>query len=508
MAQKKNTTGKKTTSTAKKTNTSGARKTSTSSASRSNSNTRPATRSTSSSKGKSQAGSKRRRNKQVKRALLIVEALIVVALLAFIISFFRKDKGDTLVDLLQKDVFVDGYNTAEMSQVEMKQALMAKYPWSMQVTFEGNSHDVPNYMEEVIDAVLNEAYSNPTKDTYTLEIVDVDAKASGVAAEIATLYSSPAQDATIESYDSENAKFIISEASIGYEIDVEGLQQAVSTALTGKNYTTSIEADKIVEYPTVSANDIQVIATYTTYTTANEDRNTNVRLACEQVCGTILQPGEQFSYNGVVGRRTPERGFKEAGAYANGEHVVEYGGGVCQVSSTLYNASVAAGLQIDDRRGHTFEPTYVTPGQDATVSYDTPDYKFSNNTETALGIKATYYNRTVVVEIYGKRILEEGVKQYMRSEKIESTDPGYTYTEDPTVPPGQVIIDSGSKPATKWKTYIVTERNGVNEGEEYLHTTSYKGTPGTCRGNSGGTIANGTIMPAPGAPAADPAAPQ
>lgn len=90
-------------------------------------------------------------------------------------------------------------------------------------------------------------------------------------------------------------------------------------------------------------------------------------------------PGETFSYNQVVGQRTKAAGFKEAPAYLNGKVVQEYGGGICQVSSTLYNAVLYANLEITERTNHGFKPSYVKPGLDATVSWGGPDFKFTNN---------------------------------------------------------------------------------------------------------------------------------
>lgn len=110
----------------------------------------------------------------------------------------------------------------------------------------------------------------------------------------------------------------------------------------------------------------------------------------------------------MTGNRTTEKGYKPAGAYSNGVVVQEPGGGVCQVSSTLYNAVVFAGLKTTERHAHTYEPSYVTPGEDAMVSYDGyagPDLRFVNNGKTAIGIKASISGQTLTVSIYGNPII-------------------------------------------------------------------------------------------------------
>ena len=114
--------------------------------------------------------------------------------------------------------------------------------------------------------------------------------------------------------------------------------------------------------------------------------------------------------------------YQGAAAYNNGEVVQEIGGGVCQVSTTLYNAVYRSGLgeeSITFRRSHTFEPNYITPGQDATVSWEQPDFRFKNTSSTSIGIKAGYADQKITVSIYGIPILEEGTKLDLVSEKVE-----------------------------------------------------------------------------------------
>ena len=133
-------------------------------------------------------------------------------------------------------------------------------------------------------------------------------------------------------------------------------------------------------------------------------RVNNINLAVEKINGVILMPGETFSYNGTVGERTMARGFQEAAAYSNGEVVQEVGGGICQVSSTLYCACLYSRMTIVDRTNHYFRVTYLPLGQDATVSWDEPDFKFRNDKEYPVKIVAWCDNDAMqlTVEIWGK----------------------------------------------------------------------------------------------------------
>ncbi len=140
----------------------------------------------------------------------------------------------------------------------------------------------------------------------------------------------------------------------------------------------------------------------TVYASSGENRCNNIELAASKINGVILMPGETFSYNETVGQRTREAGFLEAGAYANGERVQEVGGGICQVSSTLYCAAMFANLETVSRTSHMFRVDYLPIAYDATVSWPKPDFKFRNNREYPIKIVAyTTDEKELTVEIHG-----------------------------------------------------------------------------------------------------------
>ena len=139
----------------------------------------------------------------------------------------------------------------------------------------------------------------------------------------------------------------------------------------------------------------------TGYASSNANRATNVELSAKKINGYILAPGETFSYNTVVGKRTAEAGFKSAGAYAGGKVVQEIGGGICQTSSTLYCAALYANLEIVARDEHGFAVSYVPWGMDATVSWGGPEFKFKNNREFPIKIVTKCENRQLTIEIWG-----------------------------------------------------------------------------------------------------------
>ena len=166
-------------------------------------------------------------------------------------------------------------------------------------------------------------------------------------------------------------------------------------------------------HPEVTAGELEELlfrdllgARTTYYWGSTRARINNISLVAQKINGLILLPGEQFSYNGFVGQRTEEAGFQSAAAYDNGKVVYEIGGGICQVSSTLYNAVLSANLQVDDRTCHYFEVTYLPKGLDATVSWPGPDFKFTNNRPFPIKIVAISNERStsITFEIWGSNV--------------------------------------------------------------------------------------------------------
>lgn len=163
-------------------------------------------------------------------------------------------------------------------------------------------------------------------------------------------------------------------------------------------------------YPNVTTNMIgteafpDLLSTYSTkYSTRDKDRTTNLQLAANKINGTVLMPGEVFSYNQVVGERTIAAGYKEAPIYVSGEVVDGLGGGICQITSTLYNAVLYANLEIVSRSNHQFVPSYVTASRDATVVYGAIDFKFKNTRDYPIKITCSVSNGIVAFNIYGLR---------------------------------------------------------------------------------------------------------
>lgn len=439
-------------------------------------------------------------------------AIAGVVLIVFItgISLALKGKGsntdiagtETVIESeseteMQKEVQVDGISITGMSKSEAKAAILKEFPWSMTVEYDSDQYKVTDLMAEKVDALLDEIYKDGSdpKESYTLDTSGLDEKVKAEAAACGAKWDKKAKNGSIDKFDAASGKFVFAGEENGFAIDQDKLAADISQALKDKKFDAKITATGSDVAPKISAasakEKYKTISSFTTNTTANQNRNTNVRLAAEAINGTVIKPGQEFSFNGTVGQRTEAKGYKGAAAYNNGEVVQEIGGGVCQVSTTLYNAVFKAGLKISSRRSHTFEPSYVTPGRDATVSWDQPDFKFINNSSTAIGLRASYADQKVTVSVYGIPILEDGITWDLDSKKVEDLGtPNPTYEEDQTLQPGAEVTKSKGSAGSRWETYKIVYKNGKEISRELDHKTTYKGHTPVVRRNSTGVVLN------------------
>lgn len=349
--------------------------------------------------------------------------------------------------------------------------------------------------EESTDASEAESETGTTTSAgsdYALTLPDMSAQISDYMKQLAIVWKMSPKNGDITSYDKESGEFVFGGSIAGYAVNAEATAQKVMASIEQHVYDASIEC----EGEKISASDSSIkdlygtIGSFTTKTTSNATRNKNVKLAAAAINGTVLQPGEEFSFNKTVGQRTEAKGYGAAGAYNNGEVVQEIGGGVCQVSSTLYNAVFRSGLTTTYRRSHTFAPTYVTPGADATVSYPGPDYQFINNSDHAIGIRAWYEDQTCTVQIYGVRVLPKGESWELVCEK----------TADLPVPAPKIITpEEGSESAgsagSEWQAYKVIHKADGTTEKVKDHTAHYSGhtpkqyAPGTTESTAESSIA-------------------
>lgn len=433
-------------------------------------------------------------------------------------SFLLRGKNKVITWLLgSESVVLPQVGDTEQLHQNLEESGLLAIDTTVQTTYEekdrtlvvtkgvtGNSVDEESLVQYINKAVQIDDYTTPLEcpmATGEVKALDWDA----ITAEIC--------------HGSTNATLKLSEDRREYEIvdgvakvsfDAEAAKEAVDAAEEGS----TVKIDLTYEKPEISTAELKEnlfrdkLGSYSTNVGGTANRLSNVRLAAEKCDGIILLPGDSFSYNNTLGERTAANGFKTAGAYLNGETVQEYGGGICQVSSTLYSACLYSNLEIVERHNHTFASSYIGLGMDATVSWGGPDYQFANNQTYPIKISASYYNGVITVTIWGTKTDNTSVE--IRSETLETIAYDTVYKEDSSMYEGESKTTQKGVNGYHVQTYrIVYDGDGKeisNEKEAYSVYTPekqivYQGTkkkvviPETTTDDAaaaGGTDANGT----------------
>lgn len=253
----------------------------------------------------------------------------------------------------------------------------------------------------------------------------------------------------------EEAKVLLQEDKEKYEIPLTITKPKVTTSQIGSE-----------AFP-------NLLATYSTrYDGGLIDRTTNLKIACQKINDKVILPGETFSYNKTLGERTAAAGYRNAKVYENGQVVDGIGGGICQISSTLYNSVLMANMEVTERRNHQFVTSYTPAGRDATVVYGLTDFKFKNTRTYAVKIKASCSNGIATVSIYG--IKEENEYTVSFSTKTISTIP-YTvkYVDDNTLAAGTEKVKQAGANGVITETYIIKSLNGKVVSSKLLSKDTY-----------------------------------
>jgi len=289
------------------------------------------------------------------------------------------------------------------------------------------------------------------------------------------LYDEYAKEAT-------SADYTISDMRISYTDSVDGLDFDIAEAerIIQENVKNSREyfIPVTIIKPDMTAEQLDrsmfgdCLGTYTTkYNPAEIGRTKNVTLASNKISNIVLKTGDEFSYNSIVGERTLDRGFSNAKVYAGGDVVDGLGGGICQVSSTLYNAVLYADLEIVSRTCHSLPVAYVPLGRDATVSYGSIDFIFKNPYENPVKITSSVGGGVLTVSVYGKKTLDKKVE--ISTERLSTTPFSVREEVDQKLLEGQTKVKQAGSDGAVVNTYKKVIENGTVVSNKLIHKSVY-----------------------------------
>jgi len=429
-------------------------------------------------------------------------------------QWFEECSAELLTDQIYQGIYIDNIHVGGMTRGQALQAVEAL-------------HETPEQSFDITVTVGNESWHvNPERVPVSRNAEEVVEKAWAVARgntgslrgsgltpfqervnEVSRLRSYPQTFATVQDYDRKalrtltdgivnyvnrdpvnstvasfdfNTKaFTFTEDRPGAKLDPDQLYTQVATLLDDGVTTRELRVvpEKILAEITKTElqNRFGLISAYTTSTTNNKNRNTNIQLSAAAINGVTVLPGETFSFNKATGERTAEKGYKEAAAISGGATRDEIGGGVCQTSSTLFNAVVRADLEIVERHGHAWPSSYIEKGFDATVNWPGLDFQFKNNTNWPVFILANYANRKVTVNIYGMS-LGADVRIDLESEvtRVLPQPEGTNYVLNSSLAPGESKKTVTGRQGYMVDTWKIWYQGSRETKREKLFTTTYK----------------------------------
>lgn len=476
---------------------------------------------------------RRRRSGDGKWLLVIILCIALLAGGGFYVSSlystyyprFQEKLAAMSNDRFYNGVHVDGVHLGGMTMEEARQAVeqFADYSdesYSLAVTVDGKTwritqNELP--LKRNTEAVLQEAFTIGRQGTlstlgsditpfemryqhavqtnqqgaflYT-EITYDKATARTLAETIASRVYVEAKDASVHSFDSSSRTFKFNPEQVGAYIDTEVIYNAIVQQMDSRNYNGAIALNTTAVTPNTTVETLSksfgLVASYSTTTTAEYNRNVNIRIACQAISKEVKN-GETFSFNESTGRRQVDKGYLEAGVIISGTSDTGLGGGVCQVSSTLFNAVVLANMEITDYSNHAWPLSYVDAGRDATVdwqSYQTLeqslDFKFKNTSGHPIYIVAYFSGNNLsksgkcTVEIYGVAF-NPGITIGIEAQLV-STTPMPTDVEmrlNTALPYGTQEESRQGRTGYSYRTYRVYYMNGVETGRELICKPTY-----------------------------------
>lgn len=434
--------------------------------------------------------------------------LCIVAVSAIVgISQYNKYKEmkafidrDTIYD----NIYVSNYNvgglTKEQAKAELEKAVLPNL-WEKTISLNDKEVYVYSFkdfgatydFDKAIDDAYNYARTGSVKERYKKvvalesqmqgfmpEYVYDSAKVDEILNEVAEkVYVAPTNP-TMEKVD---GKFVTKPGKVGYEMDIEATKKALIDLLEtkGENETDSsvfISTKEIQpEYDeSVFDNSKDNIGAFSTaYSGGDSARITNMKVAAERINGTVIFPGEIFSTNEHFGESTAANGYLPAPTIVKGKIVEDYGGGVCQVSTTLYNAVLYSELEVTERQNHSLKVGYADYGFDATLAGDYIDFKFKNSTDSPIYIEAYLTGSKVICNIYGHETRSSSRSIKFENSLVETVEPGAEkITYDDTLDEGVTKTEVTALKGYRYKVYKLIYENGQLKEKVLINSSYYK----------------------------------
>lgn len=442
---------------------------------------------------------------KMRRAVLIFAALLVVLASAFMILTYYYT-GDTI----RKGISIEETDVSWLSEVEARRLVSTRLKESVpakklalvygQRKWEVELDEI-EYAFKVDDAIQQAFQMGRDGSIFQKVYRSVMISRNGHQFEVEESFNKEKLRKILESIKKEcdstaknaemiynNGKFTFKRERTYRNLDVDRSLELVEDKLLNRDFS---EAALIVDErkPEITYDKIKVIdsvlSSYSTkFNRSDINRTDNIKLACSRINNKLVMPGETFSMNSILGPRTHENGYKQAPIIFKNELVPGTGGGVCQVSSTLYNSVLLAGLDVTEREHHSMTLSYISPGRDATITESSIDFKFVNNLEHPVCISAVVSGNLLKISILGKKN-NDGVEIRLRTKTIGTYKPKpEKVVVDHSLQYGQKVIEQKPRNGIRVVLYREAYKDGKLQWREKLTEDYYKPLQGITKVSS------------------------
>ena len=417
------------------------------------------------------------KSKFLRIALVLIGAMLMSG--GFVIHSYNTSVSD---DRILNSIYINGFDVGGLNKDEARDAIRQNNSFkNLNVVYSGSDHvyslaelgcefDIDQAIDRALQVGRNEDFIKNISDYVGLKFLD-DSRTFEVKPQIPQdiedrIYEdikSKIERKPENAYISIGSSIDVKKGEEGVKINRDEFRKAIYDAIKPNvDVTVKVPIESVT--PEITSDELSridgIIGTYRTNFSPNvEGRNENIRLSAQYMNNYLLMPGEVFSYNKVTRLKTVSNGYKNATVIVNGEIEEGLGGGVCQVSSTLYNSVLYSGLEIVQRRPHSIPSSYVNYGRDAVVSDNAIDFKFKNNYDFPVYLKTYVGSSSVTVTIYGNT---GSVPEIDIISNVVSVKPrAVKYIDDPNLEKGKEVVKTKGRDEIRSETYVVI--NGVKK---------------------------------------------
>lgn len=458
---------------------------------------------------KKRRGRRKSATQKKKIILLSVLGAVAVLLIGFGIAYASVKSYVNKVDknTIHKNVYIAGIDVSGMTKEEAKTALEAKtaeyQAQKLILDVEGETVEITMAElgltiqdgEQLVDEAVAYAKDGGVWSRYKkMKKLEKEKKElsvnyqidstliEGVIEEKVRPLEDTAKDATITR---KNGQFVITDEVQGKEVDLEASIQAIEDYFTGnwQEKDGKILLVSKLDEPEVTRAQLEeiqdVLGSFTTYCGVGGGRVQNIQSGTKHINGALIMPGEEYSANAAMEPYTTENGFTNAGSYENGQVVQSMGGGICQVSSTLYNAVILAELEVTERAAHSMTVGYVDPSMDAAIAGTWKDLKFKNNTDTPIYVEGYITGGNLTFKIYGKETRSADRTVKYESEVLSTTSPDKKYVATTGGTFGAITRTDAGHTGMKARLWKIVRENGKEVSREVINNSSYMASDAT-----------------------------